>query len=90
MPDDDSERRQVRSFLSEAKVTFPNRLVDERAYDQLEALARTLGRTGIVLPTVFVVDRQGLVRAIFSGEEVAALPAALDGFFPLLSPAAPR
>ena len=62
MPDDDAEREQVRRFLSEAGVTFPNHLVDERAYDQLEALARGLGRPGMVLPTVFVVDKQGRVR----------------------------
>jgi thiol-disulfide isomerase/thioredoxin len=90
MPDDDSERAQVLSFLSEAGVTFPNHLVDERAYDQLEGLARSLGRTGLVLPTVFVVDKHGRVRAVFSGDEVAGLPAALSGFFPLSSPGPAR
>ncbi len=86
MPDDDAEREQVRSFLSEAGVTFPNHLVDERAYDQLEALARSLGRPGLVLPTVFVVDKQGRVRAVFSGDQVADLPAAVSGLLPLSSP----
>jgi thiol-disulfide isomerase/thioredoxin len=90
MPDDDPDLDQVRSVLSESGVTFPNRLVDERAYDQLEALARSLGRPGIVLPTVFVVDKQGRVLAVFSGDEVARLPAAVDGYLPLPSPTSPR
>ena len=90
MPDDDSEREQVRSFLSEAGVTFPNHLVDERAYDQLEGLARSLGRPGLVLPTVFVVDKQGRVRAVFSGDQVAGLPAALSGLLPSFVARAPR
>jgi cytochrome c biogenesis protein CcmG/thiol:disulfide interchange protein DsbE len=90
MPDDDSEREQVRSFLSEAGVTFPNRLVDERAYDQLESLARSLGRPGLVLPSVFVIDKQGRVRTVFTGDEVARLPAALSGFLPVSSPGPAR
>ena len=90
MPDDDSERAQVRSFLSEAGVTFPNHLVDERAYDQLEGVARTLGRTGLVLPTVFVIDKQGRVRALFSGDQVERLPAVLNGFLPVSAPSPPR
>ena len=81
MPGDDAERKEVRRFLSEAGVTFPNHLVDERAYDQLEALARSLGRPGLVLPTVFVVDKRGRLRAVFSGSQVAHLPAALKEFF---------
>ena len=82
MPDDDPDLGQVRSVLSEAGVTFPNQLVDERAYDQLEALARGLGRAGIVLPTVFVADKEGRVVAVFSGDEVGQLPAAVSGLLP--------
>ena len=80
----------MRSFLSQAGMMFPNRLVDERSYDQVEALARSLGRPGLVLPTVFVVDKQGRVRAVFSGDQVARLPSALSGFLPLSSPRAAR
>ena len=59
MPDDESERRLVREFLSEAKITFPNRLVDERAYEPARGGAARAGHPGLVVPTVLVVDRDG-------------------------------
>jgi thiol-disulfide isomerase/thioredoxin len=80
IPEDDAERHLVRSFLSEAKITFPNRLVDERAYDQLESLLRSAGHPGLVLPTVLVVDKERRVRAVFRGGQVSALTAALPRF----------
>ncbi|HVR69402.1 MAG TPA: DUF3179 domain-containing (seleno)protein, partial [Vicinamibacteria bacterium] len=80
MPEDDAERRLVRTFLSEAKVTFENRLVDERAYEQLEAVLGSAGHPGLVLPTVLVVDKERRVRAVFKGREVSALSAALPRF----------
>jgi thiol-disulfide isomerase/thioredoxin len=80
MPDDPPGLDDARRVLAETGATFPNLVVDERAYDQLEALARGLGRTGLVLPTVFVVDRQGRVRGVFSGDEAAGLPAAVRGY----------
>lgn len=76
---DTGERDLVRSFLSDAKVTFTNGLITEPAYDRLEALSRSLGRPGLILPTVFVVDKERRVRAVFSGSEVDALPATLSG-----------
>jgi thiol-disulfide isomerase/thioredoxin len=89
MPGDEAERALVRSFLSTAKITFPNRLVDERAYDQLESLLRGAGRPGLVLPTVLVVDKQRHVRAVFRGQEVGGLAAALPGLLQA-SPSTPR
>ena len=80
MPDDEAERPLVRRFLSEAKVSFPNWLVDEGAYEQLESMLRRAGHPGLVLPTVLVVDERRQVRAVFRGREVAALEAALTGF----------
>ena len=77
MPGDESERRLVREFLSEAKITFPNRLVDERAYEQLERVLERAGHPGLVVPTVLVVDKAGLVRAVFRGREATGLAAAL-------------
>lgn len=77
MPDDASERRLVKEFLSAAKITFPNRLMDERAYEQLESVLERAGHPGLVLPTVLVVDRAGFVRAIFRGSEAKSLAAAL-------------
>jgi len=80
MPEDDAERDLVRRFLSEARITFPNRLVDERAYDQLESLLRRAGHPGLVLPTVLVIDKERRVRAVFGGGEVGALAEALPRF----------
>jgi thiol-disulfide isomerase/thioredoxin len=80
MPDDAAERSLVRSFLAEARITFPNHLVDERAYDQLESLLRSTGHPGLVLPTVLVVDRERRVRAVFRGDQVDGLAAALPLF----------
>jgi thiol-disulfide isomerase/thioredoxin len=68
------EREAVRHFLDEAKITFPTFLVDDTAYEGLESLARRAGGPGIVLPTVFVVDRGGRVLAVLQGREVEALP----------------
>lgn len=82
MPDDDSERQLVRSFLAEAKVTFPNHLVDERAYDQIEGLLSSAGHPGLVLPTVMVVDKQRRVVAVFRGRQTAELASALSRFLP--------
>jgi thiol-disulfide isomerase/thioredoxin len=90
MPDDPSERDEARRFLADTKVTFDNRVADERAYDELDALARSLGRAGIVLPTVFVVDARGRVLAVLSGDEVARLPDALPRYLRDPQPAAAR
>jgi thiol-disulfide isomerase/thioredoxin len=80
IPGDDAEGPLVRRFLSEANVSFPNWLVDERAYEQLESLLRRAGHPGLVLPTVLVVDERREVRAVFRGREVEGLEAALAGF----------
>jgi thiol-disulfide isomerase/thioredoxin len=71
------EREAVRSFVAEAGIDFPNLLIDDRAYDQLDSLARSLGGPGLVLPTVFVTNRKGRVLAVFRGKEVDALPEAV-------------
>jgi thiol-disulfide isomerase/thioredoxin len=81
MPDDEAERRLVKDFLSEAKITFPNFLVDDRAYGQLEAVLRDAGHPGLVVPTVLVTDRDGLVRAVFRGREAGLLATALPRLF---------
>ncbi len=70
---EDLEREAVRSFLDEAKITFPTFLVDDAAYEGLESLARKAGGPGIVLPTVFVVDRERRVLAVLRGREVETL-----------------
>lgn len=80
MPEDDAERHLVRSFLSASRITFPNHLIDERGYDQLETLVRRAGHPGLVLPTVLVVDKDRRVRAMFRGNQVEALAAALPRF----------
>ena len=70
----------MQAFLSRAKITFPNHLMDDRAYGQLESLLRRAGRPGLVVPTVLLVDKERRVRAVFSGMQVDALPAALSRF----------
>jgi thiol-disulfide isomerase/thioredoxin len=82
MPDDDVERQEVQAYLSAAKISFPNRLMDDRAYGQLESLLRRAGRPGLVVPTILLVDKERRVRAVFSGQQVSALPAALARFLP--------
>jgi peroxiredoxin len=72
------EREAVRSFVAEARITFPTLLVDDAAYEQLDSLARSLGGPGLVLPTVFVTNRKGSILAVFRGKEVDALPEAVD------------
>jgi thiol-disulfide isomerase/thioredoxin len=72
------ERDAVRSFVTEAGITFPTFLVDDAAYDQLEAVAARLGGPGLVLPTVFVTDKHGRITAAFRGKEVEGLPSAVE------------
>jgi thiol-disulfide isomerase/thioredoxin len=72
---EDLEREAVRRFLAEAKITFPTFLVDDAAYEELEGLDRRAGGPGIVLPTVFLVDRERRVLAVLGGREVETLPA---------------
>jgi thiol-disulfide isomerase/thioredoxin len=71
------EREAVKRFVAEARITFPILLVDDPGYDQLDSIARRLGGTGVVLPTVFALDQRGQVRAVFRGQEVEGLPAAV-------------
>jgi peroxiredoxin len=74
------EREAIRRFVAEAKITFPILLIDDPSYEQLDSLARDTGRPGLVLPTVFLVDKRGKVRAVFSGKEVDSLRGALETF----------
>jgi thiol-disulfide isomerase/thioredoxin len=68
------ERAAVKRFVAEARITFPTFLVDDPSYEQLDALARRLGGPGVVLPTVFVTDRQAKVLAVLRGKDVDTLP----------------
>ncbi len=79
---EDIEREAVKRFVAEAKITFPILLVDEPGYEQLDALTRSLGGSGLVLPSVFVVDRQARVLAAFRGKDIDALPDALTKLLP--------
>jgi thiol-disulfide isomerase/thioredoxin len=74
------EREAVKRFVTEARITFPVFLIDDAAYDQLDALARRLGGPGVVLPTVFVTDRRGRILGVLRGREVDALPDAVERF----------
>jgi peroxiredoxin len=75
---DPIERAAVKQFVADNRVTFPTFLVDDAAYEQLDALARSLGGPGVVLPTVFVADRRAKILAVFRGNEVEALPDAVE------------
>jgi thiol-disulfide isomerase/thioredoxin len=75
---EDLERQAVRRFLAEQGVTFPTFLVDDAAYDRIDALVQSLGGPGLVLPTVLAVDRQGRVRGFHHGSEVESLEATVD------------
>jgi thiol-disulfide isomerase/thioredoxin len=72
------ERQAVKRFVRDVGITFPIYLVDDPAYEQLDALARTLGGVGVVLPTVFVTDRRGKILAFLHGKDVEDLPGAVE------------
>ena len=78
IPDDDSEKDAVKRFVKEAGLSFPNFLVDEPAYDRLEALSRRVGRTGLVLPTVIATDARARILSVLTGADVENFPVALD------------
>ena len=74
---EESERVAAREFATRAALTFPNFLVDDAAYDRLDALSRRAGGPGLVLPTVFLTDAGGSVLAVLAGREVDRLPEAV-------------
>jgi thiol-disulfide isomerase/thioredoxin len=77
IPDED-ERAEVRRFAKQARLGFPTLLVDEAAYDRLDALSRATGGPGVVLPTVFATDREGRILSVLRGKDVEGLPARLE------------
>lgn len=72
------EREAVRSFVAEARISFPTLLIDDPAYEQLDSLARRLGGPGLVLPTVYAINRKGRILAVFRGKDLDALPEAVE------------
>jgi hypothetical protein len=68
--------------VARARIGFPTFLVDEPAYERLDALCRSAGRPGLVLPTVVLADAGGRVLAILSGKEVETLPRVLAAHLP--------
>ena len=77
IPEED-ERAAVQRFASEARLRFPTLLVDEAAYDRLDALSRQTGGPGVVLPTVFMTDREGRILSVLRGRDVSALPTLVE------------
>jgi hypothetical protein len=71
------ERDAVRLYLGDAKITFPTFLIDDVAYESLDNLARRAGGPGLVLPTVFAVDRERKLVAVYRGRELETLPGAV-------------
>ena len=67
---EESERAAAREFATRAALTFPNFLVDDAAYDRLDALSRSAGGPGLVLPTVFLTDAGGAVLAVLGRTRV--------------------
>jgi len=79
IPDDDYEKDVVKRFVKEAGLSFPTFLVDEPAYDRLESLSRSVGLSGLMLPTVFVTDSHARILSVLTGTPAESLPVALDG-----------
>jgi thiol-disulfide isomerase/thioredoxin len=79
---EDIERGVVRRFVEEAGIEFPIFEIDDPTYERLESLVRESGRPGLVLPTVFLVDPQGRILDVLSGEEVEALDGAVEARLP--------
>jgi thiol-disulfide isomerase/thioredoxin len=78
IPDED-EAAVVRRFVAESRLRFPTLMVDEVAYDRLDALCRQAGGPGLVLPTAFVTDAAGRVLAMVRGKDVDGLPRLVAG-----------
>jgi len=82
LPDDPEEVNAVKRFVISTGIGFPTFLVDEPAYDRLDALCKSAGRAGLVLPTVFLTDASGKVLSVLSGREVETLPRVLEAHLP--------
>jgi len=70
---DNFEQKAVRQFVAEAKLSFPVFFIDEPSYEQLNAILEESGGAGIRLPTVFVADDEGTVRAVLRGQQLNRL-----------------
>jgi thiol-disulfide isomerase/thioredoxin len=79
IPDDDYETDVVKRFVKEEGISFPTFLVDEPAYDRLESLSRSVGMSGLMLPTVFVTDSNARILSVLTGTPAESLPVALNG-----------
>lgn len=77
IPEDD-EAAVVRRFVGESRLRFPTLMVDEDAYDRLDALCRQAGGPGLVLPTAFVTDAAGKVLSVVRGKDVDRLPGLVE------------
>jgi hypothetical protein len=77
MPDDDIERDEVKSFMTKAGIRFPTFLIDEPGYDRLESVCRSMGASGLVVPTAFVTDARGRILSVLGGKDVETLPRAV-------------
>ncbi|MEM7587217.1 MAG: DUF3179 domain-containing (seleno)protein [Acidobacteriota bacterium] len=81
---DQIELGELKAFLYEHDIDWPIYLFDDERYTELDALYRKRGGRGLVIPTVFVVDRTGTVTHVFEGEvtgveKLLASRAATDG-----------
>jgi thiol-disulfide isomerase/thioredoxin len=72
------ERDAASRFVAEAGILFPVFQVDDPSYEQLDLLAQEMGRPGLVLPTVFIVDRGGRVLDVLGGDQVGSLGEAIE------------
>jgi thiol-disulfide isomerase/thioredoxin len=77
IPEED-EAALVRRFVGESRLRFPTLMVNEEAYDRLDALCRQSGGPGVVLPTAFVTDAGGKVLSVVRGKDVDRLPGLVE------------
>lgn len=57
------DRATITSFRQELKIPYPLALGPTMVWDELKAKARAEG----VIPTILLLDRQGVVREMFQG-----------------------
>ncbi len=73
-----SYERRIHDFLRASKIRLPVFLVDDPHYQELDRLSRTATGQGVILPMVFVTDRQQRIRAVLKGEELGDLERVVD------------
>ncbi len=72
------EVQSLNAFVQENKIDRPVYLIDDAAYERLDATYRSQGGRGLHVPMAFIVDHRGKVVSVLEGDQVADAARTID------------